>query len=187
MTGDRFWSLLWGQPGQLHEVHVGRDCVWVPVEQRRTLMRYIDVDDASISAVPRANASDLSWAQAWVLWARLETPEGAARLAKMRVAPTLVIREGGSSRRTALWALSRPLEGDWIVKATERLAHALKGRRSAAAPAALIPFPLTRLTVGRARPSQCFVEYESESRATAREIVGGLRDAPELYDWRRAA
>jgi hypothetical protein len=31
------------------------------------------------------------------------------------------------------------------------------------------------------------VEYESDSYATPRQIVGNLRDAPDLYDWRAAA
>jgi hypothetical protein len=187
MTGDNLWALLWGAPGQLHEVHVGPARCWVPVERRRAFVRLLGEDDVFVSPVPRAHPDDLSWAQTRVLWARLEAPECAPLLARMRVGPTLVIREGQSSRRTALWALSAPLEGPWIIRATERLAHVLKGRRGAASPTSLIPSPFTRITIGRARPSSCFIEYESETFATAREIVGGLRDAPERHDWRQAA
>jgi hypothetical protein len=187
VTGDSLWAVLWGAPGQLHEVRVGPARCWVPVEQRRAFVRLLGEDDVFVSPVPRAHPDDLSWAQTHVLWARLETPECAALLGRMRVGPTLVIREGQSSRRTALWALSAPLEGPWIIRATERLAHVLKGRRATASPTSVIPSPFTRITVGRARPSSCFIEYESETFATAREIVGGLRDAPERHDWRQAA
>lgn len=187
MDGDGLWAMLWGAPGQFHEMRIGDAVCWVPVTQRRAFTRLIDVDDAFISPVPRAHPDDLSWAETRVLWARLETPACAAKLASLRVGPTLVIREAGSSRRTALWALSGALEGDWIIRANERLAYALKGRRRDASPTSVIPSPFTRITRGRVRPSRCFIEYESENCATAREIVGGLRDAPERHDWRQTA
>jgi hypothetical protein len=187
VSPDGLWALLWGEAGQFHEVHVGGACCWIPCEQRRAFTRLLSADDVRVSCVPRTHRDDLCWARTRVLWARLESPECAPRLAQLRVPPTLVVREGLSNRRTALWALSAPLEGRWIIRATERLAHALKGRRGAAAPSSLIVSPFTRITLGRARPSRCYVEYESETFTSAREIVGGLRDAPEPYDWRAAA
>lgn len=143
------------------------------------------MDNVRVSYVPRTMHDELALGSSWVLWARLETPDAAKRLARFRVGPTLVIREGASSRRTALWALSEPLSGEWITKATERLSNTLKGRRGAADPSATFPSPFGQITLDRARPSRCYVEYESETRATARQIVGGLVDAPAPHDWRQ--
>lgn len=187
MTERNLWALLWGAGGQFHEVRVGMATCWVPCAQPRAFERLLHGDDASVSCVPRAHKDDLSWASAHVLWARLDRPACAERLSRLRVPPTLVIREAGSNRRTVLWGLSRPLDGEWLVRATERLSHALEGRRSAARPSALFPSPFTRLTMGRQRPCRCYVEYESDSYASARQIVGSLRDAPDLKDWRAAA
>ena len=83
--------------------------------------------------------------------------------------------------------MSQLLSGDWVTRATERLAHHLKGRRNAADASALIPSPFTRITVGRSKPSKVYIEFESETIATARQIVGGLRDAPAKDGWRAAA
>jgi hypothetical protein len=187
MDASGLWAILWGDAGQFHEVRIGMARCWVPTHQRRAFTRLLNADDCFVSCVPRAHKDDLSWAASHVLWARLEKPACADRLARFRVPPTLVIREFGSNRRTVLWALSRPLEGRWVVTATERLAHHLQGRRTNARPSALIPSPFTRLTLGRQRPCRCFIEYESDSYATPREIVGHLPDAPDLKDWRAAA
>lgn len=187
MDESGLWAMLWGDAGRYHELHVGMARCWVPTVQRRAFERLLSADDCRVSYVPRADQSDLSWDASHVLWVRLERPACAQRLAHFRVPPTLVIREGASNRRTVLWALSKPLEGHWLVTATERLAYHLQGRRSGARPSAMFPSPFTRLTVGRARPTRCYVEYESGSCATARQIVGGLSDAPDPHAWRAAA
>jgi hypothetical protein len=70
------------------------------------------------------------------------------------------------------------------MRATERLAYACKGRRKAADASALIPSPFTRITAGRSRPSKLYVEFSSDTYATARQIVGNLRDAPATDGWR---
>jgi hypothetical protein len=187
MEPRNLWAILWGGAGQFHEVRVGVAQCWIPTHQRHALERLLSADDCSISCVPRSHKDDLSWADSHILWVRLERKECADRLARFRVPPTLVIREFGSQRRTALWALSRPLSGPYLVRATERLAYHLQGRRTNARPSALFPSPWTRLTMGRSRPCRTFVEYESDSYATPRQIVGHLADAPDLKNWRAAA
>jgi len=181
------WAMLWGDAGQYHEVRVGAATCWIPCDKPRALTRLLGMDDVTVSAVPRTAKDPFALAKAWVLWARLESPDSARRLSRLPTGPSLVAREGGSSRRTALWALSEPLQGDWITRATERLAHALKGRRGAADASALIVSPFTRITAGRSKPSKVYVEYESDVRTTARQIVGGLPDAPPKDGWRQAA
>lgn len=184
---ESLWAILWGDRGQYHEVRVAGATCWIPCVQQRALARILRADDCMVSVVPRTERDPYALAPAWVLWARLEAPECAARLARLAAGPTLVLREGASSRRVALWALSKPLQGDWITRATERLAHHLKGRRRAADASALIPSPFTRITVGRSKPSKVYVEYSADQIWTAREVVGNLRDAPATDGWRQSA
>lgn len=187
MSPDGLWAVLWGEPGELHKLHVGTAEVWIPCPNRRAFTRLLRSDDCFVSLVPRTARDDYALGHAHVLWCRVETPDSCQRLQRFRAGPTLVVREGASSRRTALWWLSEPLYGDWITRATERLTYALKGRRRAADISALMPSPWTRLTYGRKRPSPTFIEYESDARMSARQIVGGLPDAPSPDAWRERA
>jgi hypothetical protein len=187
MTPANLWALLWGDAGQFHEVQVGHATCWIPCSQKRPFTRLMDADDVRVSAVPRYRHDAWALAPAHVLWTRLESPACAGLLARLPTPPTLVVRESGSSRRTALWALSEPLTGQWIKQANERLSHACKGRRGSADPSALIVSPFSRVTLGRTRPSKAYVEYESGAYATARQIVGRLPDAPDTDGWRAAA
>lgn len=179
MDRGALWALLWGDSGQFHELRVGAATCWVPCSRRRPFDRLIGQPDASVSLVPRTDRHPLALAAAHVLWVRLERPACAQALARLPIGPTLVAREGRSSRRWALWGLSRPLRGDWIVQANERLACALKGRRGAADASALMPSPFS--------PGSTYIEYESDNLYPAREIVGRLRDAPPADGWRAAA
>jgi hypothetical protein len=187
MSPDDLWACLWGDGGQFHELRVGGATCWVPCPQRRALTRLLTADDAYVSLVPRTAKDSFALARAWVLWARLEAPASALHLQRLGTGPTLVAREGASSRRVALWALSEPLEATWATRANERLAHALKGRRKAADASELLPSPFTRLTVRRRTPNPLYIEYASDRISTARQIVGGLRDAPATDGWRAAA
>jgi hypothetical protein len=187
MSPDDLWAILWGAGGQFHELRVAGATCWIPCPNRRALTRMLTADDAHVSLVPRTAKDPFALAAAWVLWARLEVPACALRLARLRTGPTLVAREGASSRRLALWALSEPLTGTWVTRANERLAYALKGRRGAADPSTLLPSPFTRLAAGRRSPSPMRVEYVSDRICTARQIVGYLPDAPPTDGWKAAA
>jgi len=180
MTPGALWALLWGDGGQYHEIKVGTATCWVPCIRRRPFEALVLEPDVRLSFVPRIDRDPFALAQSYVLWARLERPASADLLSRLPVGPTLVIREGRSSRRTALWALSRPVSGDWITKGNERLSHACKGRRRAADASSLFPSPFS--------PGKSYVEYEDpDSVHTAREVVGRLRDAPATDGWRNAA
>lgn len=179
MTEGALWALLWGDSGQYHEFRVGVARCWVPTHHRRAVERMLAAPDSSVSLVPRTEQHPLALGPSWVLWARIERPACAELLAKLPIGPTLVMREGRSSRRWALWGLSRPLRGDWITQANERLSCALKGRRATADASTLMPSPFS--------PGKAFVEYESRNVYPARAIVGRLRDAPSTDGWRVAA
>jgi hypothetical protein len=47
--------------------------------------------------------------------------------------------------------------------------------------------PFTRVTVRRKKPQRVWIEYQSDSYATARQIVGALADAPAADGWKAAA
>jgi hypothetical protein len=74
--------------------------------------------------------------------------------------------------------VSRPLSDAWVTQGNERLAHACQGRRSTADASALIASPFT---------GSAYIEYTADRISSARQIVGGLRDAPDKDAWRQAA
>ena len=177
-----FWALLWGDEASWHEVSLLDDgrrvTCWIPCHHRERLTRLLDAEDCKVSAVPRRRKDDLSYGPAHMLWAYLSKPESCARLQRFDPAPTLVWREGRSSRRWVAWSLSRPISGAWIQKATERLAHALGGLRRAASPSTLIASPFS---------GKWWAEHWKPETYTARQIVGHLRDAPDPHAWKKAA
>jgi hypothetical protein len=189
MTPGNLWALLWGDAEYCHKIRLTYDGQhgesWVPCGNRRAFERLLVADDVHVSCVPRVKGDDFALGLAHVLWVRLESSESCQRLMRFRVPPTLVVREGSSQRRVALWALSVPLDATWAIKAGERLAYALKGRRSNADPSlATFPSPFTRITLGRSKPCKVYTEFESDTHVTPRTLVGGLADAPTLRDWR---
>ena len=184
MTRADLWLLLFTEPSYRHEIHLRAPernpaACWIPVEQKVRFERLLDADDCWVSAIPRRiRYDDLSWGDASMLWALLPSPASCTKLERFQPTPTFVWREGRSSRRVAVWSLSRPLRARFVLQATERLAHALGARRKAASPSALIPSPFS----GRWAP-----EFESLGVYTPRQIVGGLRDAPDPNAWKAAA
>lgn len=178
MTPGALWALLWGERGQYHEFKIGPATCWIPTHKRDAFAELMLEPDARVSFVPRTDRDPFSLAQTHVLWARLERPASADLLSRLPVGPTLVIREGRSSRRTALWGLSRPVSGDFITRGNERLTHACKGRRRAADASSLFDSPFTH--------GKSWVEYFDDVNPfrSAREIVGRLKDAPATDGWR---
>jgi hypothetical protein len=178
-----FWALLWGDGEHRHEVQLRyegeRVVCWIPCHHRERLTRLLDYEDCFVSAVPRGRRHDsLSWGPAHMLWAFFSRPDSCRRLERFRPAPTLVWREGRSSRRWAAWGLSAPLSPAFVQQATERLSHYLGGLRKAGRPDALIASPFS---------GRWAVEFHQPETYTPRQIVGGLRDAPDPHQWKAAA
>jgi hypothetical protein len=190
MTGRNFWALLLADEGCVFEVRVrseGRPALcWIPCHQPAAFCRMLGADDAEIGAVPRTRQDAWYLGRSRVAWVRLETGDSERRLRSFPVAPTLVIREGLPCRRWALWGLSRPLLGDWITRANERLSYALHGVRKAGDAATLIPSPFTSISRGRSKPINCWTEFETNQWHEPRKLLGSLPDAPEIR-WQRAA
>jgi hypothetical protein len=112
------------------------------------------------------------------------------RLQAFRPAPTIVLREGSSARRTALWLLGERLTYKWADRANRRIAYRLRAVQKHGDPDDLrLPLPGTCLRKDRARPVPVVMEHlDGELRQyRAREIVGKLRDPPEPVPfWERA-
>ena len=172
---------LW-QDRCLHEVHAVHDRrhvqIWIPCESQHAFARMLDTHDCSISLVPRTERRSWTTGRAPALWVELRTGKATQALERFRPAPTLVWRAGRTQHRWALWALSEPLWGEWIVRATERLAYALHGLRRAGQPETIVPSPFS---------APHWVEYAQPEVFQARQVVGHLRDAPAADAWRRAA
>jgi len=76
------------------------------------------------------------------------------RLGWFRPAPSLILREGSSSRRLAFWPLEHPVRWVGVNRGNRRIAHRLRAPKKHSEPENLwIPAPGTCLRVGRTPPS----------------------------------
>jgi hypothetical protein len=136
-------------------------------------------------SLPRSKRGLQYVARAACLWAVTEGKDPAKKLARFRPAPTIVLREGTSSRLWAIWALNNPAAHEHIVRANKRIAHRLGTAKKWADPdALLVPAPGSCLREGRARPCPVVVAALQPTFHTMRQIVGQLRDAPDPMAWR---
>lgn len=120
-----------------------------------------------------------------VLWARVEGSDQAQRLQRFQPRPTIVLREGSSSRATALWALHTALPLDWTQRGCERLAYALRSLRKHADPDGFwLPVPGCCLRDGRTRPVPVVTVEYTDLIYRPREVVGRLKDPPARDAWK---
>lgn len=176
MSPEEFWLLLWGRDSDLHEVELPGTRCWIPCPQKRALIRLLHAPGCAVSLVPRTQPDALSWGESHLLWCHLRTAEAEQQLERFRPAPTVVLREGETQQRWALWSLSRPLSGSWVQRGNDRINHWLRGLRRDGNPETLIPSPFGE---GWA------VEFEWPAVYTPREIVGRLREAPDPNGWKQ--
>ena len=183
MEAKHFWSLLIGEDGHVFQVQFSADGersnTWVPCAQAPAMLERLlcqEGYDTTVSPVARSNKHEDDWGPSWCAWCHCTTKESVRLLDAFPPAPTLVIREGDTIKRWALWALSRPLVGEWILKANERLSYRLKGLRRDASPTVLIPSPYNG--------GNHVAAYTDGAYYHPKAVVGGLRDAPERK-WRR--
>jgi hypothetical protein len=163
-----------------YDFAVGDRAGWLRMVQRMSEDR-----DVLLSAGSRRRRGFGTCASASVLWARCEGKPAMAALLRFRPSPTLVLQEGATTRRTALWALRRPLGYEYLLRANKRIAHALWVPKKHAAPEFVFAAPGSCLRVGRSRPVPVRVEwFDPAALFAAREVVGQLREAPNPNAWR---
>lgn len=189
------WAMTLGAGGSFHKFSLMRDGyaagVWLPVRgSRRSFERLARADDCLVSAVPRYDDSQGWPARTTVLWAVLESAKDAQALKAFRPAPTLVLREGLTVRRVALWWLwsDLALDDGWGIRANKRIAHKLGTKKKWAEFTFTLRPPGTILRKGRAKPVVVHVEHrDDEAVYEPRAIVARLKDPPAPRDWKSAA
>lgn len=123
-----------------------------------------------------------------VLWARTHSGAAAAKLRQFRVLPDVVIREGGTNRYVAFWALVDPLAPDLCERANRRLAKYLNaGQYADAAADFTFYLPGTVVRLGRGRPLPVELTRYEPAVHSAREVVGHLKDPPTDEERRELA
>lgn len=136
-------------------------------------------------AVPRARREVRYAGLSSALWCRVETRQAWERLQRFRPEPTIVLREGSSSRADAIWALDRCLTLDWTVRGCERLSYNLGGVRKHANPDEyLLHPPGSCLRDGRTRPIPVVTAACTDAIYHPKQVVGRLKDAPARDAWR---
>lgn len=184
------WAMLGGEePGYL-EFRFRAEGQWqgphyVNTTQRAACLRLMRMEHSSVGAIPRRRPEQGYLTGASVIWARLQTAKHAETLARFNPGPTMVLREGKSPRRVALWALAEPLNLVWSERANKRVAHALGTQKKWGAAEQHFHPPGTTLVLG-ARPVRVWAEHlDPGALYLARGVVGHLRDAPDANAWKK--
>lgn len=171
--------------------------VWPAVGARHGLAHYVELHEELCCDQEASLArKERGWGPATffpVLWCRMEAKDAAARLRATagrgsRVpVPTIVLREGRSSRYTAFWALEQVSRSyPEILRANERLSWFLGGRRGYANPDNFF-FAPPGSVIRKPKKAPCSVmatRCGTESYELA-QVVGGLKDAPDADGWRK--
>jgi hypothetical protein len=153
-----------------------------------TVMSQSEDRDVLLSVGLRPRRGFGSCDSARCLWLRTESKKEAQMLARFRPKPTIIVREGSTSRMIALWQMRNPLTYEWLVRANKRIAHKTFSAKKWAAPEFAFPAPGSCLRAGRARPVPVRVEeFNPDAVYTPREVVGRLKEAPDPAAWREAA
>jgi hypothetical protein len=186
------WAMLSGDPG-VHALRHGGRVRWTPVGDRRLFVARCErlgaVGDLEVGAVPfvenpewrddplyRRAVARYRPGSGNVLWVVADKPEARDRLNGFAPAPTLVLAEG--AKRTAFWALERPLAGSWVEQLNRRLAHRLGCAKKHAG--LWFSFAPPGAVVHRERSSTVVkVESWSGELYGARRVAGGLEDPPK--------
>lgn len=143
--------------------------------------------DMLIGVVPRTVRDPDAVREGSMLWACLSGSASTRLLERFRPWPAIVLREGDTMRRTAAWPLRKALAYDWLVKANRRIAHYLRAPKMTCAPETLLHPPGALILGERVSPVPIVVERFEPDMFTAKDVVRGLRDAPDPKAWRDAA
>lgn len=179
---------------------------WMPIDyggDRRTwhrcgdpsgLARLIQAWDERWSeemllGLPWARMSSGGPCGATILWARVEGKDQTQRAHRFRPLPTMVIREGASSRRLLMWALDEWRDYFDVEKANKRIAYRLRSKQCDGLPERLrVPAPGTCLRVGRTRPVPVVVARLEPVFFSINAVAGRLKDPPpQRMPWETAA
>ncbi|MEW6581581.1 MAG: DNA-primase RepB domain-containing protein [Actinomycetota bacterium] len=155
-----------------------------PVEAPARLVAEIlalaETADVYVGCAPRRarRGGSEAVARGWVLWADVDSPAAAERLAGFSPPPSLIVASGSPGNVHAYWSLAHPLAPDALRRANRRVVHAL-GADMAASDAARILRPPGTLNHKHSPPRHVeTVEWNPTGLVTARAVVGALTDPP---------
>lgn len=188
-------AVLTTNPRLPFEFHCRQDGEWVTIWNRpdngRRFKRCMEQEDARVGLVPRNSMAGDPSAWAGCLWARLETKAHADQLSRFRRGPSLVVREGRSQKRWALWALKEPLRLDLVARGNRAIAYTLGTvqKYGAEPETAFMPCPGSMMVLGKKTPMPVAVEYMAlDRRYLPRDFAGVVRKPPEPnQDWKQRA
>lgn len=118
-----------------------------------------------------------------ILWARVQGSEQEKRAHRFRPLPTLVLREGSSTRRLLIWALTAPLRYEDCYAANRRIAYRLGAKQKDGRPE-FLRIPAPGQPAGRGTVDVTRLEGVAYVPG---DVVGRLKDPPEPKWERRAA
>jgi hypothetical protein len=164
---------------------------WLPVKDYARFLHVVPElaweADAELTVCPLMDRGSYRLAaDAGVIWTRVESRKAAASLARFRPSPSLVLREGGSVRRVAVWAVRKRLSPMDAEKVGRHLAHKLGTAKKWASTAFTLRPPGGVIRHGRTRPCPVVVEGGSLEAVTMRELCRSLpRRLPDPDAWRK--
>jgi len=121
-----------------------------------------------------------------VLWCRVQTREQYRRAGAFRPLPTLVIREGNTTRRLLIWALREWLDYFDVEELNKRIAYKIGAVQKYGLPEEFAcPAPGTFLRIDRSRPIPVVVSRLEATMFTP-AMATRLRKPPPAYDWRNS-
>jgi hypothetical protein len=190
------WGGGWAELTTWHAMEDRVKPFWLdlgrPAAAQRLAELVRDVDERWSAEIrltlPRRSLHFGTVSRAGCLWAQTKDPKQVKALERFRPLPTMVLREGGSSRRLALWLLDEQLPYQWALRANKRIAYRLRTVLKTGDPDELrVPLPGTCLRQGKTRPVPVVVERLEMESFRARQVVGRLKDPPEVPWWEQAA
>lgn len=195
-AADALFGMIAGPSGYVqldwHEDTAWRS-MWIPCDDlarwRHHSSWFAERYDVRIGAAPRSTRERDTPMRCSVLWVVAESRRACERLGRLRPRPTLVLREGGTTRTTAIWALDKPLAWDWTIRGNRRIAHYIDAPKKYAEPTHGFRIPGSAVRWGRDGPRLIplrinVVEFEPAAIYEARRVVGHLADAPDPNAWR---
>lgn len=173
----------------LREIQVEGKPYFIPVVGRGEFDRKcqaVRLLGGAVSMVPRLGTDRHFFDASCAIWVRLETGAAAAALEAFEPKPTIVLQDGDTVKRTAIWWLSLELASSWVLKANERLSHALGGVRAAATPRHLIVPPGACIGVQEVGVAELRLGMYHPDQVVGDSRPGGrLADAPNLTALRK--
>jgi hypothetical protein len=142
----------------------------------RHILALADHSDVYIAVTPRRIPSGGRHAihRGWVLWADIDQPGSEPLIARLPVAPGVIINSGSSGHQHLYWPLTEPLAPNALEHANATLAHAIGADNGAVLGAATILRPPHTRNHKHAPPSPVTLERLDLRTHTAAQILEGL-------------